>query len=82
MTARVIGIESGSKFVDGKRRIALRLEGASTAWDEIRATDEELSVIGLSLDDVLDVEFTVRREARPTATTIPTATCSDDDPSW
>lgn len=60
MKAKVVGIESASRFSDGKRRLTLRITGADHGYSEIRVTDEAIGFVGLALDMELEVDFYLR----------------------
>ncbi len=62
MIARVEAIESKSQFRDGQRRIALRIKGADAMWSLVKLPENALGIVGLALDDEIEVTFRPRRE--------------------
>ena len=57
MIARVSQIESGLSYRDGKRRVRLTFQKADSFHDDIVTTDAEIGIVGLKLDDVVEVSF-------------------------
>ncbi len=56
---KVAGFQSGSEFVDGRKRVDLRLiDAASFAFDRLRVPIRDTGILGLVLDDVVEVTFT------------------------
>lgn len=54
--AKVVRIESGSKFTDGGQRVTLRFEAADMMFAEVTFPAATLGIVGLSLDDVVNVQ--------------------------
>lgn len=54
MRARISAIESKADFKDGQRRIVLKFDGS---WSELRIAENKLGIVGLSLDDEVEVSF-------------------------
>ena len=55
---RVCGFQSGHEFVDGRKRVELRLlDAASFAFDRLRVPIRDTGILGLVLDDVVEVTF-------------------------
>ena len=61
MNARVIAIEAASEYSDGRKRILLRLErapgGSDFGFDRFRVSERELGIVGLKLDDSVELGF-------------------------
>lgn len=58
MRARIVGFESGQLYADRRRRVRVRFETESTPLAQVvTLMDRDLGVVGLRLDDVLEVEF-------------------------
>jgi hypothetical protein len=59
--ARVIAIEAASEYADGRKRILLRLErapgGPDFGYDRVRVSEKELGIVGLKLDDSVELGF-------------------------
>ena len=56
---RVVAFQTGSEFPDGRRRVDLRLvDAASFAFDRLRVPIRDTGILGLVLDDVVEVTFT------------------------
>jgi hypothetical protein len=54
MKAKVVSVQSGSTFVDKKRRVTLKFEDADSVYNEIRIPDADLE-----LDQMVDVELEI-----------------------
>lgn len=68
MKARVEAIESKSSFKDGQRRLIFRFAGSSGLYDTLRLPENILGIVGLSLDDEVEVSFhPVREQAKSEA---------------
>lgn len=64
MLAKVVALESKEGWKDGQRRIVLRFKAAGFGGTDIRIPENELGIIGLNLDDELEVNFApIRVEA-------------------
>lgn len=57
MRAKVIAIRSGGEFIDKRRRVRIKFEDASMAYNEIEVTEEALGLADVKLDDELEVEI-------------------------
>ena len=57
MKATIVGIESKQRFGDKFRQIQLKFENG----EFIRVPEPALGIIGIALDDVLEVEFSICR---------------------
>lgn len=92
MRAKVVAIESGSTYADGRRRVRLRVnDGDQANWrNEFVVSERGLGIVGLLLDDEIDIEFgcnaqRIREERR--AAKIKKSKCSQcgdmilDDPN-
>ena len=61
LKAKVVRIESGSKFIDGGQRVTLRFEAADSMFSEVTFPLAALGIIGLGLDDVVNVQVAAVR---------------------
>lgn len=57
MLAKVTAIESGSQFLDGRRRITLKLKSADSMYDRVRLSERDIAIVGLRLDDEIELTF-------------------------
>ena len=59
MKATVVGVLSGTEYayLDGRRRIRIRIEGADQSFNTVTISEKVLGIAGLVLDDAIDVEF-------------------------
>lgn len=65
MKATVVEIQSKSYMKHGKeRQICLRFD-TSNGDEKLRLPESCLGIVGISLDDELDVSFSVRERSRP-----------------
>lgn len=61
MQARVVAIEAASEYSDGRKRVVLRLERPGVTsdfgYDRVRVSEKELGIVGLKLDDSVEMAF-------------------------
>lgn len=82
MQVQVVAIETGTEYSDKRRRVTLKLirvvgPGGTTGdfgYDRFRMSERELGIVGLKLDDVIEVAFgcdaVAIREQRKAAGTV------------
>lgn len=61
MKAKVLCIQSGSGFVDKRRRVTIRFEDADPFQRDIQLPESMLGLVGLTLDDELIVDIVPAR---------------------
>lgn len=57
MRAKITGVRSGSEFTDKQRRVRVRFEDASFAYNELEVRESALGLMRVELDMELEVEF-------------------------
>ena len=61
MRATVVAIEAASEYQDGRKRVVLRLwrpqDTPDFGYDRIRISERELGIVGLKLDDSVELAF-------------------------
>jgi len=57
MKAKVVSIESSTRYTDGQRRLEIKFADASFGYSSIKLSESALGIAGLKLDDELDVGF-------------------------
>jgi hypothetical protein len=57
MRATVIGINSGTEYTDGRRRVRIRIDAADSIFNTITISEKALGIAGLMLDDPIEVAF-------------------------
>jgi len=62
MLARVVAIESGDMYTDGHRRVLLKFDAGDTMFNKIRFDEHALGIVGLQLDDQIEVLLVPVRE--------------------
>jgi hypothetical protein len=63
MQMKVVAIESGGQYPDKRRRVVLEVVRAAGSgdfgYDRLRLSERELGLVGLKLDDPIDIGFAV-----------------------
>ena len=62
MKATVVEIQSQHYFEQGYRTVALKFEFGPKRSEILRLPESSLGIIGIALDDEIDVSFSIHRE--------------------